>query len=233
MVRFMKSTLHTFVLLVACVVLCPASEPPSDRVQPVRKLGVSSSYGFSAQIFDAVVNLTDLDRGVGHFLTTTLSNCQNRAVQTGRSAQSIANLRGNWLEYAVLIALQHHRLLPAYYQAEFKAVPNARQDVMIWSKEHGPIILSCKTSLRERYKQADLEAVALKAHYPNARFFLITLDEDKQHVERVRKKIADKEIVALQAIYDETNIGELFAFLNTLTLITFPTEAFRAGKMVR
>lgn len=226
----MKRFILALCILLTAVATARANDQPA---RPVRDLGVSSSYGVSAQIFDESVRLADLERGVGPFLTTTLANCQKRAEQTGRSAQSIANLRGNWLEYGILIALKHHKLAPAYFQAEFKAVPNARNDIMLWSKEHGPIIMSCKTSLRERYKQADLEAVALKAHYPDAKFFLVTLDADKQHVDRVRKKIADKEIVALQAIYDETDVGKLFDFLKTVTLTEFPPEAFKAGKVVR
>jgi hypothetical protein len=222
-------------ILTLCIfaVTVTAARTADKSSAPVRDLGVSSSYGVSAQIFDEVVQLADLENGVGPFLTTTLSNCQKHAEKTGRSAQSIANLRGNWLEYGMLLALKYHKLTPAYFQAEFKVVPNARNDVMVWSKEHGPIIISCKTSLRERYKQADLEAVALKAHYPDARFFLVTIDPDKQHVDRVRKKIADKEVVALQAIYDETDIGGLFDFLKTVTLTEFPSDAFKDGKVVR
>jgi hypothetical protein len=140
---------------------------------------------------------------------------------------------GNWLEYATLIALKHKGLTPACWQAEFAAVPNNFNDVMLWSKEYGPVILSCKTSLRERYKQADLEAVALRQHFPNAKFFLITLDDDKQHVARVRGKIADKELLALQAVYDEANVDELFAFLKTLTLGEPDAKLLRSGRLVR
>jgi hypothetical protein len=200
---------------------------------PVRQLGITATYGISAQIFDEVVNLDDLEKGAGFFVATTLANCQKRAEQQGRSAQSIANLRGNWLEYALLLALKHHGLTPAYWQAQFNAVPNAYNDVMVWSTEHGPVIISCKTSLRERYKQADLEAVALKAHHPNAKFYLLTLDADKTHVARVRRKISEGEIIALQAIYDETNLDELVAFLKTLTLTEPPATTLRSAKAVR
>src|SRR5207247_2294711 len=125
------------------------------------------------------------------------------------------------------------KLLPAYWQAEFKAVPNNFNDVMVWSKEHGPVIISCKTSLRERYKQADLEALALRQFFPDAKFFLLTLDADKRHLARIRKKILDKELLALQAVYAEDNADELVAFLKTLTLTEPPPGTVKSAKVVR
>jgi hypothetical protein len=200
---------------------------------PVRDLGITRSYGVSAQIFDAVVDVKDLQKGVGHFLLNTVGKCRKKAQEMGKSAQSIAGMGGNWLEYGVLIALKEKKLTPAFWQAEFAAVPNAFNDVMLFSKEHGPIILSCKTSLRERYKQADLEAVALRAHFPQAKFYLLTLDDDKSHVARVREKITNKELLALQRVYDESNVDELFAFLKTLTLMEPPPKTLRSGKVVK
>ncbi len=198
-----------------------------------KELGILKSYGESAKIFDASVNTADLDRGVGTFVYRTIQNCRSNATARGKSSGSIGSMGGNWLEYAVLIALRNRNLTPAYWQAEFKAVPNAFNDVMLWSQQHGPIIISCKTSLRERYKQADLEALALQKTYPNAKYFLVTLDDDKQHVARIRRKIKDGEILALQMIYDETNLDELFTFLGALTLMDAPPDALRSGKSVR
>lgn len=200
---------------------------------PVRELGIVRTYGDSAEIFDKTVNLGDLDKGVGYFLLHTIENCRSNAAAHGKSPQSIATMGGNWLEYAVLVALKENKLTPAYWQAEFTVVPNNFNDVMLWSKEHGPIVISCKTSLRERYKQADLEALALGVHYKVGKFFLLTLDADKKHVARVRKKIADKEVLALQQVYDEENADELFNFLKTLTLGEPETNVLHSGKLVR
>lgn len=212
---------------------CVAGAVFASTNAPVRELDIVRTYGDSAEIFDESVNLADLDKGVGHFLLRTINGCRSNAAAQGKSPQSIASMGGNWLEYAMLLALKHKGLTPAYWQAEFAAVPNNFNDVMVWSKEHGPIIISCKTSLRERYKQADLEAVALRVHFPDAKFFLLTLDADKKHLARTRKKIADKELLALQAIYAEDNADELFTFLKTLTLVEPPAGVLRSGKAVR
>lgn len=199
---------------------------------PVRELNITTLYGDSAEIFDKVVDLSDLQKSVGHFLLHTIEACRSNAAAQGKSPQSIGSMGGRWLEWAVLIALKEHKLTPAYWQAKIEGVPSDN-DVMLWSQEHGPVVLSCKTSLRERYKQADLEALALRPKYPYAKAFLITLDSDKRHVARTRSKIKTGEIVALQAIYDETNVDDLFAFLKTLTLTDIDPEVLRGGKVVR
>jgi hypothetical protein len=200
---------------------------------PMRELNLYRTYGDSADVFDQTADVQSLTNGVGRFLKETIERCAERAAKAGKSPQSIGSMRGRWLEWAVLLALGEKELTPAYWQAEFAAVPGNFSDVLLWSKEYGPVILSCKTSLRERYKQADLEAVALRQHFQNARCFLITLDDDKLHVARIRKKIADKELLALQALYDETNADELFAFLKTLTLVEPPPKTLRSGKPVK
>lgn len=218
-------------LLIVCLLSLSVAAAATNS--PVRALGIVSSYGDSARIFDESVRLADLDRGVGGFLSRTIDACRSNATARGKSPQSIGSMSGSWLEWATLIALREKHRLPAYWQAEFAALPGNFNDVMLWSKEHGPVIISCKTSLRERYKQADLEAVALRQHFPDAKFFLLTLDDDKPHVARTRRKIADRELLALQAIYDETNADELFAFLETLSLAAAPDGVLRRAKIVR
>ena len=200
---------------------------------PVRELQLYKTYGESAVIFDKTVHVAGITNGVGAFLKITVDQSAARAAKAGYSAQSIGSMRGRWLEWALLVALKQQELTPSYWQAEFTAVPNAFNDVTLWSKEYGPVVLSCKTSLRERYKQADLEAEALKHHYPKGKFFLVTLDADKKHVARVRQKITVREVIALHAVYDETNADELFAFLKTLTIREPEVGVLRSSVVVR
>jgi hypothetical protein len=225
---------HVCQLLGLCFILAlPAGAETNAPARPAQDLGILTSYRESARIFDAAVNLADLRDGPGAFIHRTIQSCRSNAVAQGKSASSIGSMGGNWLEYAVLVALKERKLTPAYWQAEFKAVPNAFNDVLVWSKEHGPIVMSCKTSLRERYKQADLEAVALRKTYPQAKYFLITLDADKTHVKRVRRKIKEGEILALQAVYDETNLDELFELLGKLTLVEADEGALSRQSVIR
>ncbi|WP_300728188.1 YqiA/YcfP family alpha/beta fold hydrolase [uncultured Bacteroides sp.] len=62
-------------------------------------------------------------------------------------------------------------------QATVAFVPNVKYDLLLYNAEFGPISLSMKTSLRERYKQADLEAVALKYVHRKAKCYLLTMEQ--------------------------------------------------------
>lgn len=68
--------------------------------------------------------------------------------------------------------------MPFYYQARFSLVPNADFDVVLYHPVR-PVVLTMKVSLRERYKQADLEGVALRQVYRRARSYLITLSGEE------------------------------------------------------
>jgi hypothetical protein len=220
-------------LVLALIASSWAVASQSATNSPLRELRVIRSYGDSAAIFDTSVSISNLARGIGYFLLTTIETCRSNAVAQGKSPQSVGSMGDNWLEWATLIALKQNKLLPAYWQAEFEAVPHSFNDVVLWTREHGPVIISCKTSLRERYKQADLEALAVRQFFPNAKLFLLTLDADRRHVARTRHKIAQNELLALQAIYAEDNADELFAFLKTLTLTEPPAGTLKSGKIIR
>ena len=224
---------NKFVVGLAALVLATSAWAGDWTNAPVRELHLYKTYGDSAEIFDRSVRVADLDKGVGYFLDHTIGECRRVAARLNRTPQSIGSMGGRWLEWAVLVALKAKGLTPAYWQAEFVAVPHAYNDVTLWSKEYGPVILSCKTSLRERYKQADLEALALRGTFPNGRFCLVTLDADKKHVARVRKKIAGKEVLALQQVYDEESADELFNFLKTLTLAEPGTNILHTAVVIR
>ena len=105
-------------------------------------------------------------------------------------------LNGAAFELILACVLIKEDLHPFYMSAEVKFVPNARFDLMFYSHEIGPIVLSAKTSLRERYKQADLESLALRAVYRRSKTFLITLDE--REARNVQLKIENGEVTSLE-----------------------------------
>lgn len=85
------------------------------------------------------------------------------------------NDNGSILEYLVMVCLYSKKILPFYIQAKVSFVPNATYDIVLYNSDGYPITLSIKTSLRERYKQADLEGLALKNVHRRAKNYLITL----------------------------------------------------------
>src|SRR5258706_7813094 len=228
----LKNYSSMFGVLPLVLVLICVLDSLAATSSPVRDLGIVKKPGVSDAIFDEAVDLADLQKGAANFLLQSVEKCRALAAKKGKSPQSIGSMGGRWLEFALLVALKENKLTPAYWQAEFKEVPNAFNDVLLWSKESGPIVLSCKTTLRERYKQADAEALPAGKCYPNAKLYLVCLEDDANHLARVRKKIKDGELMALQFIYAADNADELFAFLKTQTLVAPPDNALRSGKVV-
>lgn len=70
--------------------------------------------------------------------------------------------------------------------AKVAFVPNVIYDLMFYTSERGPICISAKTSLRERYKQADLEAIALKYVHRKALSYLVTLQTNEAKIRMKR-----------------------------------------------
>ena len=104
------------------------------------------------------------------------------------------NLNGKIFEGLILEALFRAGILPAYYQAIVEFIPSVNYDILLYHPKT-PVVLSCKTSLRERWKQADLEGLALKQVYRGARSFLLTMNEGEGN--RIQRKVADSQAVGL------------------------------------
>jgi hypothetical protein len=87
--------------------------------------------------------------------------------------------------------------------AKVAFVPNVIYDIMFYTSERGPICWSVKTSLRERYKQADLESIALKYVHRKALSYLITLEE--KEAKSVKAKIKSGDVIGLDDVIVATN----------------------------
>ncbi len=85
------------------------------------------------------------------------------------------SVNGKVFEHLLVIALVRQGIEPVYAQAKLAFVPNATLDIVLYNSKT-PITISAKTSLRERWKQADLEAMATKYVHRNAKCYVITLD---------------------------------------------------------
>lgn len=106
------------------------------------------------------------------------------------------SVNGWMLEYLICETLKREGIIPFYFQAKFKLVPNVDFDVVCYHPT-APVVLSSKVSLRERYKQAVLEGFILGQVYRNSRTYLITLSDEQA---RERRKLLAGEIVGLADI---------------------------------
>lgn len=133
------------------------------------------------------------------------------------------NLNGKIFEYILATLFIRENLLPIYMSAKVAFVPNVNYDLMFYSSEYGPICISAKTSLRERYKQADLEAIALKYVHRKALSFLVTLEENE--AKGVKAKIKSGDVIGLNKVVVATNkeFDELIEELKSYNFSDPPT----------
>lgn len=103
----------------------------------------------------------------------------------GKKFKSNQNINGKIFENLIAATLVRSGVLPFYVQAKVAFVSYVNYDFIINTMDIGPIALSVKTSLRERWKQADLEAVALKYVHRKANAYVITLDADAVKTRRI------------------------------------------------
>ena len=113
-------------------------------------------------------------------------------------SNKIKNLNGGIFELIIYTLFIREKLLPMYLQAKVAFIPNVEYDLIIYNKEVGPIGISLKTSLRERKKQADLEAIALKYVHRKSECYLISMDE--QEVSLAKREIKEGYLLGLNDV---------------------------------
>lgn len=133
--------------------------------------------------------------------------------------KSIPSLNGKVFECLFAAMLFKCGVQPIHTQAKVTFVPNVEFDYLLYTREYGPVSLSMKTSLRERYKQAELEASALKNIHRNSKCYLVTLN--KKEAKNLSEKIKKGIIWGLDAIYvaTEPEINKLMTILQNLNIV--------------
>ncbi|MCY3798206.1 MAG: hypothetical protein OXG84_10375 [Chloroflexi bacterium] len=129
------------------------------------------------------------------------------------------SVNGRVFEGLVLESLYREGILPAYYQASVEFIPSVNYDILLYHPKT-PVVLSCKTSLRERWKQADLEGLAIKQVYRGARSFLLTMNEKEGN--SIQRKVSDSQAVGLDECVVVQGKGDQFdQLLEKLKLTQF------------
>lgn len=127
------------------------------------------------------------------------------------------SVNGGIFELIIYTLLYREGVLPFYTQAKVAFVPNIEFDTILYSKAR-PVCLSLKTSLRERYKQADLEAIALKYVHRKAQSFLLTMNS--QEAKSIKAKIPQGEVIGLDDVID-CNTDQLDSLIASLKQTEF------------
>lgn len=161
-----------------------------------------------------------------------------RAYRVSHQKPLNQSVNGNIFEYIIQTLLIRENILPFYSQATMSFIPAIEFDIILYSEDdYGvmPYLLSLKTSFRERWKQADLEAEALKKVHRRAKCYLLTMETDD--AQSVKEKIAIGEAFAIDDAIDcnSDDLDNLIAELNTKTFIeSLPTiRAVKSGHFIQ
>lgn len=136
--------------------------------------------------------------------------------------QQKRGVNGKIFEYIIATLLIREKIYPIYMNAKIAFVPNINYDLLLYSTDRGPICLSAKTSFRERYKQADLEAIAMKYVHRRSQCFLITLSKEDANMVNNKQKIGD--VIGLDSAICATSedFNNLILSLKKFNLVESP-----------
>ncbi|MDE2759646.1 MAG: hypothetical protein OXH90_05020 [Paracoccaceae bacterium] len=149
----------------------------------VKKLG----GGESRKEYDKIIETMNFNPDSTHkFISDGLHKLEN------------TNLRGNVLELFVCETLKRLEITPFYHQVRVDKIPDTEFDIVCYHPVY-PVVLSCKASLRERYKQAAYEGCNFKNVYRNAKCYLITVD--KSEAVKLKKKIEKGKVLGIDGCY--------------------------------
>ena len=149
-------------------------------------------------------------------------------------AEQKQSLNGKVFEAIIATCLYRENILPMFLQAQITFVPNVDFDIVLFKEEQrSPIGISIKTSLRERYKQADLEAVALKYVHRNSENYLISLQSSE--VDNVKQKLNQGDLLGLNKIIaaDAAEFDEVIDYLKSIKFTNPGEVPIISGTLVK
>lgn len=187
------------------------------------------SSDFNRSLISVIIKIQPT---LDHFSYKSASTYTEKIWKLLSPAISDNSSRGSAFEFLIAFTLLRENISPFYYQVAFNNIAWAEYDLLIYTKEIGPIVFSCKTSLRERWKQAEFEAQLLRRDYPNSRSFLITMDPNETSVaikiKNGPKTGLEKVIRPNQPIFDR-----IMEEIGDYTIIPAPVGIFSKSTLVK
>jgi hypothetical protein len=136
------------------------------------ELGIAKQENGTTELFERLYPSLDLFPDVSD-AALWMKNCWDYF----ESNNANRDLRGSFFEYLLAVLFVKKNLTPFTMQANLALIPSANYDFLFFtSNPRMPIVVSAKTSLREKYKQAELEAQALRNVFQQAKSYLISLN---------------------------------------------------------
>ena len=115
-------------------------------------------------------SFNDVTEPYGDYIQDVWNDAKRLGIGTGPQSGPLFEM----LIGSVFIAAD---VAPFFRRAELANARKIECDFLFWeSSSEVPICIELTSTLRERYKLADLQAFKIKANYPNGKFFQLTMD---------------------------------------------------------
>ncbi len=191
------------------------------------KQGIAKKESATTQLFDNLIK--------GETFMTINYKTPKEYVQRLWMALENANkptLYDKAFEYMIYTLLYREGIKPFYTHVRITDVPLVSFDILLFNQS-APVSLSLKTSFRERYKQADLEAIALKYVHRKAQCYLLTLDD--KEAKTTRAKIPNGLLIGLDDVIDcnTKQIDDLIEFLKQQSFVESQQIEVVTGNLVK
>ena len=155
---------------------------------------------------DIIQNITVFNKP-----STFVSRCMNQfatfPVANGveDEGQSIKSIKGKFFEYVIGECFIRKNIKPIYYQANLQYARINKFDWLLYNR-NTPVLISCKTSLGERWIITAWEASEMKRIYPQGQCFLITISDQTESKNKLLSEMPnsiDKIIDARTTNFDD------------------------------
>lgn len=111
--------------------------------------------------------------------------------ELGQHPRIDRSVHGKIFELGVGECLAHKGNFPVFHQARLRHFPLVDFDWLLYHPS-SPVTVSCKTSLRDRWKMSALEALLMKNAFPNAECVLVV--NDTREAAKLSSKLGEWDI---------------------------------------
>ncbi|WP_284928772.1 hypothetical protein [Candidatus Phytoplasma sp. AldY-WA1] len=135
---------------------------------------------------------------IDEYMKTNYQQLNHYFNQNNINSQSQKAISGKINEYLILLYFQNKGITNLYPQVNLFFIPDIKFDLILFTQKKRIIAFNFKTCLRERYKQAMIEAQQLKKLDTRFEFYLLTNNE--KETQRLNNKIEQGKIQGINQV---------------------------------
>jgi hypothetical protein len=179
---------------------------------------LESNKNLTAQVFENIFqDIFEISyTSCSTFITSMYRKYEEmRDSKPNRNEDADRSVNGKVFELLIAVLLIREKIIPFHYQSEITLAPHIKFDIVLYNTGKGLITLSLKTSFRERWKQAELEASMVKQAHKKSLNYLIVYKNDRK---------TEEELYGLTAVIETKTkeFDELFSKLKGLDFVENP-----------